>query len=178
MATSSSILDTNFWCSWSRRSDLGIPLGQRDHGGPIRALREAAGAQKSGSGKPDEVAMFCGRAGERFWTTFLKKSTGGASHPQPRPRTCAKSGRIREPVRARSHIKDSCSTGRIPAQKQRIPPKHAKMESLFALCGTNPASPHEHALIWAHSIPVDGTKCPGHAQSPQIWISKSGTTPR
>ena len=79
MATSSSILDTNFWRSWSRRSNLGIPLGQRDHGGPIRALHEAAGAQKSESGKPDEVAMFCGRAGEHF-SRFFEKTPPGV-HP-------------------------------------------------------------------------------------------------
>ena len=169
MATSSSILDTNSWCSWSHRSDLGITLGQRDHGGPIRALPEAAGPQKSESGKPDEVAMFCGRAGERFWTTFWKNTTGGAPPGQPRPRTCAKSGRIRDPVHPRPHIKDSCSTGRIPVRKRRILPKRAKIESLFALRGTNPASLRERALIWAHSIPVDGTKCPGQAQTPQIW---------
>ena len=76
MATWSSILDTNFWCSWSRRSDLGIPLDQRDHGGPITALPEAAGAQKSGSGKPDQVAMFCGRAGEHFSRLFEKTPPG------------------------------------------------------------------------------------------------------
>ena len=70
MATWSSILDTNFWRSWSRRSNLGIPLGRRDHGGPIRALPEAAGPRKSESGKPDEVAMFCGRAGEHFSRLF------------------------------------------------------------------------------------------------------------
>ena len=172
MATSSSILDTNFWRSWSRRSNLGIPLGQRDHGRPIRALLEAAGPQKSGSGKPDQVAMFCGRAGERFWKTFWKNTAGGSPPAQPRPCTCAKSGRIRDPVPARPHIKDSCRTGRILAQKRRILPKRAKIGSLFALRGTNPASLRERALIWAHSIPVDGTKCPGHAQTPQIWFSR------
>ena len=151
---------------------MGSPWVRGTTAGPSAPSLRPQGPRNRDPENQTRWPCFAAGRGSVFGRLFGKKSTGGASHPQPRPRTCAKSGRIREPVRARSHIKDSCSTGRIPAQKQRIPPKHAKMESLFALCGTNPASPHERALIWAHGIPVDGTKCPGHAQTPQIWISR------